>query len=317
MQNWGVSTILIESGGWYEDRYDFLQKMNFIALMSVFHAIGNKSYEEANPAIYEAISENDKNIFDLMIKNATVMDGTGNESFRTDIAINYDSEGLGTITDVGDLELFAAKQTIDAGELFLTPGFVTMVDMNSIPLNELTDRLNDKFREGFTTILLKLDHTHLGEIDHIRKKFDDLDVPANMGSIFYIDEQSSSAQDSLRILKYIAKRGLGIIVEKESQSTISYRHYTNKPVRTVPQGSVPESYDSITPEIVKDFTSDICTTWNINKRGTLHRGQIADLILFSQNTDKTFKVHSVFVKGHEIVHQGLRTNAEINGDIWF
>jgi len=39
MQNWGVSTVLIEAGGWYENRNDFLQKMNFIGITTALHAI--------------------------------------------------------------------------------------------------------------------------------------------------------------------------------------------------------------------------------------------------------------------------------------
>ena len=39
-------------------------------------------------------AENDKDIFDLMIKNAMVINGSENVSFLTDVAINFGSDNL-------------------------------------------------------------------------------------------------------------------------------------------------------------------------------------------------------------------------------
>jgi hypothetical protein len=291
--------------------------MNFIALLSSFHAIATKSYEKANPAVYDAIPENDKNIFDLMIKNARIMDGSGNQPFRADIAINYNSAGLGTITDVGDLEMFASKQTIDAGELILTPGFATVIDLEKSGISGLPELLENRFRQGYTTLLLKFSYKDFTEIAAVQEILDNRTIPANAGIIIHIDEQLSAAQDSLKVLKYIGKKGLGLIADREPRSGQSFAEYTRKPVLTEDTVSPVEAYDNITPGIVKAHTTDIYSAWKIRQRSPLKRGQIADLILFSKTSDAEVSVYSVLLKGHEIFHKGVRTNADIRGDDWY
>jgi N-acyl-D-amino-acid deacylase len=56
---------------------------------------------------------------DLVIRGGTVVDGTGGPSRTADVAIDD-----GIITAVGDLESAAAKRTIDADGLLVTPGVV-------------------------------------------------------------------------------------------------------------------------------------------------------------------------------------------------
>lgn len=57
-------------------------------------------------------------MFDLVIRNGTVVDGTGKARFRADVAV----EG-GRIVEVGKVT-GAARRTIDADGLLVTPGFV-------------------------------------------------------------------------------------------------------------------------------------------------------------------------------------------------
>ena len=57
-------------------------------------------------------------MYDLIIKNATVIDGTGADPFMADVAICD-----GKIAEVGSVG-GAAKQVLDVGGLVLTPGFV-------------------------------------------------------------------------------------------------------------------------------------------------------------------------------------------------
>ena len=56
---------------------------------------------------------------DLVISGGTLVDGTGAPPRRADVAIDGDR-----ITEVGDLEDSGGKQTIDAGGMVVTPGFV-------------------------------------------------------------------------------------------------------------------------------------------------------------------------------------------------
>ncbi len=56
--------------------------------------------------------------YDLVIKNGTVVDGTGAPRVRADVAIKD-----GTIAEIGKVS-GGAQRTIDAGELIVAPGFV-------------------------------------------------------------------------------------------------------------------------------------------------------------------------------------------------
>ena len=57
--------------------------------------------------------------FDLLIRNGTVIDGTGSDGVRADIGIRGDR-----IAEIGDLSGAAAAHTIDAEGKLVTPGFV-------------------------------------------------------------------------------------------------------------------------------------------------------------------------------------------------
>jgi N-acyl-D-amino-acid deacylase len=57
--------------------------------------------------------------YDLMIRNARVIDGSGNPWFRADVAIQ-----AGKIAAIGRLDPATAKRTIDAAGRVLAPGFI-------------------------------------------------------------------------------------------------------------------------------------------------------------------------------------------------
>src|SRR5689334_23487426 len=57
-------------------------------------------------------------MYDLIIKNGTVVDGTGAPRYRADVAI-----ANGNIVDIGTPQ-GSAKRTIDASDLVVSPGFI-------------------------------------------------------------------------------------------------------------------------------------------------------------------------------------------------
>jgi len=59
-------------------------------------------------------------VFDLVIKNGTVVDGTGSAGYRADVAIKGDQ-----IVAVGDVTGETARE-IDASGKIVTPGFIDL-----------------------------------------------------------------------------------------------------------------------------------------------------------------------------------------------
>jgi Zinc carboxypeptidase len=119
---WGSSLILIESGGYKDDiEKQFIRKLNFVAILTGLQAIAEKSYKKYKLKTYEAIPNNDRYIFDLLIRNAEfVQDG---KTITKDIGINLSEKNINNATDfvlssviedLGDLSTFWGLKEIDA-----------------------------------------------------------------------------------------------------------------------------------------------------------------------------------------------------------
>jgi N-acyl-D-amino-acid deacylase len=91
------------------------------------------------------------NVFDLMIRGGTVIDGTGTRRRVADVAITGDR-----IAAVGDLSGSTAASTIDASGLIVAPGFIDVHNHSDGWL--LRDpNFAPKTTQGFTTEVLQAD----------------------------------------------------------------------------------------------------------------------------------------------------------------
>ena len=87
-------------------------------------------------------------MYDYIIRNGTVVDGTGRQGFIADVAIKD-----GKIVVVGDLKKAEASEIIDATGKIVTPGFV---DIHTHYDGQVTwdDTVNPSFSHGVTTIVM-------------------------------------------------------------------------------------------------------------------------------------------------------------------
>src|SRR5262245_15943527 len=85
-------------------------------------------------------------MFDLLIRNARVLDGTGGRAFAADVAVNG-----GHIAEVGVIPPDApAAETVDAAGKTLAPGFIDIHTHADIALLARPDHL-PKAMQGVTT----------------------------------------------------------------------------------------------------------------------------------------------------------------------
>ena len=60
--------------------------------------------------------------YDLVLRNGTIYDGTGQPPYKGDVAVNFDR-----IVKVGDLGTSQGKKELDVSGLAVAPGFVNMM----------------------------------------------------------------------------------------------------------------------------------------------------------------------------------------------
>jgi hypothetical protein len=157
----GSSIVLIESGGWRDDREkEFLRKINFISLLTSFKGIAEESYLTEKIETYESIPNNEKLMMDFIIRNIAV------RKFQTkyivDIGINYEEVNINKnqsfyykakIEDIGDLSVYSGYKELDATGLTLVLGKTYETNFNSV--NEITDvEPSSLLQRGITNLKL-------------------------------------------------------------------------------------------------------------------------------------------------------------------
>jgi N-acyl-D-amino-acid deacylase len=83
--------------------------------------------------------------FDLLIRNADIIDGSGKARFRADVAIRD-----GVIAQIGDLANATAATTIDAKNQVVAPGFIDLLGHSEGSVL-IDPNLESKIRQGVTT----------------------------------------------------------------------------------------------------------------------------------------------------------------------
>ncbi len=140
IQKWGTTLILIESGGYKGDPEKMtIRRLNFVAILSALKAIADGSYRQESIDDYQAIPENGRALFDVLIRNATVL--REGRSVTVDVGINHHEQNdkhaqtfqyKSVIEDIGDLSTFHGLTEIDATGLTLTPARVYTDTLDSV-----------------------------------------------------------------------------------------------------------------------------------------------------------------------------------------
>jgi hypothetical protein len=124
MQQWGTSTVLVESGAMPDDpEKQRLRAVNVVVLVSALDAIASGRWRSEDRALYDGLPTNDRSAYDVVVRGARlVLPGAG--PVRVDVALNYDDPLRRTgprVREVGDLADVVALDTVDADGLFLHP----------------------------------------------------------------------------------------------------------------------------------------------------------------------------------------------------
>jgi beta-lactamase class A len=126
MQQWGTSTVLIESGGWDGDpEKQHLRLANFVGILAALDAIATGAVEEVSPDWYRTLPFNGPAATDVALRGGSVVLTSADAApvvFRADVAIQYADASRWTgprIADIGDLAEAVARQSLDIGGLYV------------------------------------------------------------------------------------------------------------------------------------------------------------------------------------------------------
>ncbi len=130
IQKWGTSAILIESGGYSGDpEKQEIRKLNYVSILSAIYTIATGKYQDIPLDAYEAIPQNDRKLFDLLISGITYE--LLGKNYLLDLGIHrleIEKEGFhdfwyhSRIADQGDLSTFYGYETLDATGYTIEPG---------------------------------------------------------------------------------------------------------------------------------------------------------------------------------------------------
>ncbi|NIU85571.1 MAG: amidohydrolase family protein, partial [Candidatus Korarchaeota archaeon] len=84
-------------------------------------------------------------LFDVVIKNGCLVDGTGNPWFKADIGVKN-----GKVSEIGELHSADANRIINAKGLMVCPGFIDMHSHSEYSLLA-NSKAESKIRQGVTT----------------------------------------------------------------------------------------------------------------------------------------------------------------------
>ena len=130
---WGTPVVLIETGAFPAATPDpFLVRMNFVAIVSALDSLATGSVDKADAKGYDSLPKNESKGLYILVRNATVVAGTGVKPFTADIGISgvrrvrtvageRQVYMQTSINDLGDLHTYAGLRTIDAGGLVVAP----------------------------------------------------------------------------------------------------------------------------------------------------------------------------------------------------
>lgn len=112
--------------------------------------------------------------YDLIIRNGQILDGSGEQAYTGDVAVNAD-----TIAAIGNLEDATAGEVIDAGGLAVAPGFINMLSWANVSLLHDGRSMSDIY-QGVTLEVMG-EGTSMGPLNEEMKQ----DLQEDQGDITY------------------------------------------------------------------------------------------------------------------------------------
>jgi hypothetical protein len=317
VQSTGAATVLVEAGGWTDEDSEPLVRLHFHGMLSSLHAIATESYRDLDQAAYEALPfSNDGNLVDCLITAGQVTNTDRNGAFTADIAINY-AQGHrlthvkqpdGKITEVGDLSVLGARETINAANCLVLPGRVALLEERMLGPRMATDFLDSLLSSGHTTVVGIVPAVDRAGIERIASI---AELPVNWAFIVKLDSgRNVSAELSEQLAFAVFRGALAVAADSLESSTRAALAALNVPL--IELDKLPLSRNNLDDLARQNRVTHELLGLN-TKRGRIARDCVADLQLVDVNAKGelppylSFGVKRVLVAGKTVWENGKRT----------
>jgi hypothetical protein len=320
IQSLGVSTMLVEAGGWHEDDPEPIVRLHFHGMLNTIHAIATDKYKSADHQVYDDLPKsNSLRLNDCLISKANVLDAKVAKPFVADLVIDQtDSERLavtsnrdGKIVDVGDLPSVNARLTINGSNSLVGPGKFTLV-RDWKPGTALDERrVAELLARGATTVLGVVDLGDQSAIELIAKP---QSLPFNWAFVGNADSLDRlKPGEIVERVAVAAASGLIAVVSKGTDEELwKVIHQFGLPL--IKPGQLPEKTAGSYQDAAKQAWSVANALKQQPRRGRVNRDYFADLLFFkdipNQNANESVdwkKLARVMVAGETVWENGTRT----------
>jgi hypothetical protein len=320
IQSLGVSTMLVEAGGWPEADIEPMTRLHFHGMLNTIHAIATDRYRSADVQIYDDLPEsNQSRLSDCLITKANVLDARAAEPFVVDLLVDQSHTGRlarttrrdGTITDIGDLPGISARLTIDASNALLFPGQFTFVE-DWGPAEKLDEeRIARLLSQGTTTVIGVVDLNNRESMEAIPLV---QSLPFNWAFVGYAKALSGLAGSELaERIAVAAAHGLAAVISNGTDETL-WRHVNQFGLPLVKPAQLLAPASGSYLELAKRASNSASAIKHERRRGRINRGYLADLLLiddvraadFGQAIDWS-KLSRVMVACDVVWENGQRT----------
>jgi hypothetical protein len=319
IQSLGVSTMLVEAGGWHEDDPEPIVRLHFHGMLNTLHVIATDKFREADHQIYEDLPKsNSQRVDDCLITKAHVFDAKVAHPFVADIVINQtESERLaitsnrdGKIVDIGDLPAVNARLTINGSNALIIPGQFALV-RDWMPGTVFDERrIAELLARGTTTLLGIVDLDDLSAIEAISRP---QSLPFNWAFVGNADSlERLKPGDTVEHVAIAAANGIVGVVSKGTDEELW---------KVIHQfGLALIKADQLPAKTAGSYDEAARQVWRIAnalkqhaRRGRVNRDYFADLLFFSDVSNQKAgdaidwnKLARVMVAGETVWENGTR-----------
>jgi hypothetical protein len=311
---WGTPVVLIESGGIPVGQpLNLGVKLNFVGILAVLNSLTTGKIENANPAVFDAMKMNSESpIYNLMLQNAWIFNGSGIPLFKGDVAIRRDSRADSNdsfiIADVGDLEVYSAHRTIDCAGALLTPGLIAWDPGQSMGSSSNKD--SQYLERGIVTVLETAAWNEIADKTPQPEYWKSQERAINWGFVISGNPPQDDEAAKLQLTEWLAAGARGAIVSSSSAAEVGkMAGWFGLDAITQAEGrefQLPETWEGDPVNTLPRWTSEAASRFKMSQRGTITRGATADLVIWAGSAEdaptdmRQLKPRQVIVNGQVI-----------------